>query len=246
MSTSSAGQAKKMGYSKVSVYLEGEPAWSKAGYPVYASNKQVAEGNIVLIDLRDAKNVAAGHIARAVSIPAAGLKAKAEEIPAKAPVVLYGDNEAQAMAAAKLLKDEGIKKISLVEGGLEGWKKNGGQLVKGAAASKVVWKRKQGKGEVALADFQKAAAGQDPNAIIVDVRAKSETADGKLKNSVAIPMDEIAKRAGELPKGKKVYTHCVTGARAEIGAKELKKHGFDVYFLVSDVECKGENCTFSE
>jgi len=246
LSTNSAKMAREIGYTNVRVYLEGEPVWSKAGYPTYASNKFVAEDNIVLIDLRDAKKATVGRIARAVSVPAATLKDKAAALPLKAPFVLYGEDEAQAMSAMKTLQEEGAKKVSLVEGGLAGWTKSGGQVVKGPVETHVTWKRKPVSGEVSMAEFKKAVGGQAPDAVIVDVRARNEVAEGKLKSSVSIPLDELSKRLGDVPKGKKIYTHCVTGARAEMAAKEMKKHGIDAYFLVADVECKGEKCTFTE
>jgi rhodanese-related sulfurtransferase len=47
----------------------------------------------------------------------------------------------------------------------------------------------------------------------------------------------------ELPKDKKIYVHCSTGARADMAYKELVKHGFNVKFLllnISDAECDCE------
>ncbi|OQX18483.1 MAG: hypothetical protein BWK76_07335 [Desulfobulbaceae bacterium A2] len=246
LSTNSAKIAKELGYSDVRVYHEGEPAWRKKGLPLYASNKFVTEGNIVLIDLRDAKKAEAGRIARSVSIPFANFKAKTDDIPVKANVILYGDSEQQALEAMKILSEEGYKKVALVAGGLEGWQKGGGQVVKGPVETKITWKRKPVPGEVSMADFKKAAAGQDPNAVIVDVRGKNEASEGKLKNATLMPLDELGKRVTELPKGKKVFVHCSTGQRAEIAVKEMKKNGVDAYFLIADMECKGENCTFSE
>ncbi len=38
MTSTNAGLAKQLGYTNVSAYLGGEPAWSEEGYPVYASN----------------------------------------------------------------------------------------------------------------------------------------------------------------------------------------------------------------
>ncbi|OQX19615.1 MAG: hypothetical protein BWK76_04085 [Desulfobulbaceae bacterium A2] len=246
LSPNSAKLARELGYTNVRVYLEGEPAWRKKGYPLFASNKFVTEGNIVLIDLRDAKKAETARIARSVSIPFATFKSKVDDIPSKANVILYGDSEQQALDAMKILSEEGYKKVALVAGGLEGWQKSGGQVAKGPVETKITWKRKPVAGEVSLADFKKAAAGQDPNALIVDVRSTNETAEGKLKNATLIPLDELGKRATELPKGKKVFVHCSTGQRAEMAVKEMKKNGVDAYFLVADVECKGENCTFSE
>jgi len=116
MSPKSAGLAKKAGYKNVKVMLSGEPSWIKAGYPTYASTGFVSKGNIVLVDLRSTEKDTASRIPRSVSIPYENLKDAADDIPKKAPVVLYSDDEKEAMKAVKFLRGEGFKKVSLVYG----------------------------------------------------------------------------------------------------------------------------------
>ncbi len=246
MSTKSAGLAKKAGYKNIRVMLSGQPAWIKAGYPVYASKSFVEKGNIVLIDLRSAKKSQAARIPRSVTIPYGSLEDRIDDIPLKAPVVLYGDNEEVVMQALEDLRDEGFKKVSLVEGNIDGWIKAGGKLAKGPVVTEIKWKRKLGKGEVSKADFLKAATGKDPGAVILDVRTRDEAAAGKFKNAIAIPLDELGKHLAELPKDKKIYVHCTTGARAEMAAQELKKNGFKAFFLVANVDCEGDKCTVED
>jgi len=63
-------------------------------------------------------------------------------------------------------------------------------------------------------------------------------AEGSFKKSIAIPLDEIGSRMGGLPKDKKIYVHCTTGARADMAAQELKKNGFNAFFIVATCECE--------
>lgn len=242
MSTKSAGLAKKSGYKNVRVMLAGEPAWIKAGYPSYASTGFVSKGNIVLIDLRSAEKSAVVRIPRSVSIPFATLDDRIDDIPMKAPVVLYSDNTDESMKAAKKLRKEGFKKVSLVYGDLKRWLKADSNPESGPVVTEITWTRKLGKGEVTVADFEKAASGADSKAVILDVRTSDETNSGKYKNSIPIPLDELAQRTGELPMDKKIYIHCSTGARAEMASSELRKKGFKSFFLVADVECEGSEC----
>ncbi|MBC8207918.1 MAG: rhodanese [Desulfobulbaceae bacterium] len=246
MSTSSAGLAKKAGYTNVRVYLDGEPHWVKDEYPVYASNKFVATGNIVLIDLRSAAKSAAGRIPRSVSIAYDDLEDRIEDIPKKAPIVLYSDNAEEAEDGISDLRYEGFKKVSLVKGNIQGWTKSGGAIEKGPVVTDIKWIRKLGKGEVALASFNKAASGQDAGAIVLDVRTKDEVSGGKFKNAVAIPLDELGSRLSELPKDKKIYVHCTSGARADMAAQELNKNGFKASFLIANVNCEGNDCTVED
>jgi rhodanese-related sulfurtransferase len=246
MSTDSAGQAKKQGYKNVKVYLEGEPAWIKAGNPTYASKEFISKGNIVLLDLRSAEKSTAGRIPRSVTIPYATLKDKVESLPKKAPIVLYSDNTEESMSALKDLREAGLKKVSLVPGNMEGWIKTGGETTSGPVVTTIKWKRQLEKGEVSLADFQSAASGKATDAVILDVRTKDESAAGKYKNAISIPLDQVGSRKGELPKDKKIYIHCTTGARADMAAKELNKNGYNAFYLVGDVTCAGNDCTIAD
>ncbi len=245
MSPKSAGLAKKAGYRNVKVMLEGIPGWTKAGYPVYASTGFVNKGNIVLIDLRSVEKSEISRIPRSVSIPYANLEDRIDDMPIKAPVVLYSDNEKQALSALKMLRKEGFKKVSLVYGDLDRWLKSEGNFDSGPVTTGIAWKRKPGKGEVSAAEFEKAVAGS-PEIVILDVRTRDEAAEGKYPTAVNIPLDELTKRAAELPKDKKIYVHCTTGARAEMACRQLQKDGYNALFLVADVECEGNGCEIEE
>ncbi len=245
MSPKSAGLAKKAGYKNVKVMLAGEPAWIKDGNPTYASTGFVSKGNIVLIDLRSVEKSEKSRIPRSVTIPYDTLGDKLEDIPTKAPVVLYSDDEKQALKALEKLRKEGFKKASLVYGDLNRWLKSDGNFESGPVVTEINWKRKLGKGEVSAADFEKAAAGSS-KAVILDVRTNDEIAAGKYPAAVTIPLDELPKRVSELPQDKEIYIHCSTGARAEMAYKQLKKDGYKASFLVADVECEGKECEIEE
>lgn len=250
MSPKAAGLATKSGYTNVKVMLEGEPAWVKAGEANYASTGFVNKGNIVLVDLRSTSKAEAARLPRSVSIPFGTLDDRMDDIPRKAPVVLYSDNKKEAAAALNTMRSEGFKKVSLVYDNLDNWLKADGKHESGPVATEINWKRKLGKGEVTAADFEKAASGfasyHKPGPVILDVRTSDEAKEGKFKRAVTIPLDELAKNMGKLPKDRKIYIHCSTGARAEMAYTELKKNGFNAFFLVANVECEGNECEIEE
>lgn len=247
MSTKNAGRAKKDGYKNVRVYLDGQPAWIKAGNVVYASKGNIEKGNIVLVDLRAGKKSAAGRIPRSVTIPYNDLDDRLDDIPVKAPVVLYSDSAEEAADAVEDLRDEGFKKVALVSGNFAGWVKSGGKTVKGPIVTDINWKRKLGKGEVSKEDFLKVVKGEDTSAVILDVRTPEETAIGGFPNSIPVPLDQIDSRLADIPIDKKLYVHCTTGARADMAAQELKKNGFNnVFFLVAECECEGGEWTLED
>ena len=246
MSTKVAGSAIKDGYKNVRVYLQGQPAWIKAGNLVYASKGNIAKGNIVLIDLRSKKKSAAGRIPRSVTIPYDTLDDRLDDIPLKAPIVLYSDSAEEAKEAVTDLRDEGYKKVALVSGNYAGWVKSGGKIVKGPVVTDIHWKRKHGKGEISKADFMKVASGADTNAVILDVRTQGETSVGGFKNAIGIPLDQVGSRLAEIPKDKNIYIHCATGARAEMAAHELNKNGYNAFYLVANIECEGNDCKIED
>ncbi|MBL4901506.1 rhodanese [Desulfocapsa sp. AH-315-G09] len=242
MSTKIAGLAKKDGYKNVKVYLDGNPAWIKAGNSVYASKGNVEKGNIIIIDLRSKTKSEAGRIARSVSIPYDSLDDRIDDIPIKAPIVLYSDNTEETTDAIEDLRDEGYKKLALISGNYAGWVKAGGKTVTGPVTTEINWVRKLGKDEVGKADFMKAVSGADAGAVILDVRTTDETSAGSFRGAILVPLDQIGSRLAEIPKNKKIYVHCSTGARADMAAQELNKNGYKAFFLVANVECDGNDC----
>ena len=254
MSPKSAGQAVKAGYKNIRVYLAGEPGWKKAGHHTYANYGWVCRGNNVLVDLRSAEKNATARIPRSVSMPFQQFMEEDlwEEIPIKAPVVLYSDNEEETLEAWATLMEEGYKKVALVEGGFRGWKRVGGTLKKGPVVTEVHWTRILGEGEVSAEEF-KAALADPSKAVILDVRTRDEVAQGKFASSQHIPLDELCKemdnficRIKDVDRGQKIFIHCTTGARAEMAYKELKKRDYNAFFLVAEIECDADGCEIIE
>ena len=68
---------------------------------------------------------------------------------------------------------------------------------------------------------------QNKEAILIDVRTPAEYRDGHIPGVVNIPLDELEKRMGEVPKDKKVVLICRTGNRSAQGTKLLRSKGFN-------------------
>lgn len=237
MTSENAGLAKQFGYTNVRGFLAGEPAWTKAGHPVYASKEFVEKGNIVLLDLRTGGKAVQGRIPRAIPVSYEQLEDRMDDIPRNAPIVIYSDNQAEVLKALADLREEGFKHVSLVEGNYQEWVAAGGQVEKGPIFStEIKWVRQLGKGEVSVDEFRKAVLGELPDTFIIDARTKDEVAElGIFKNTVNIPLDEIIKRMDQIPKDKRIFVHCSTGARADLAYRELLKNGYDVKFLLLDI-----------
>ena len=64
--------------------------------------------------------------------------------------------------------------------------------------------------------------------LILDVRNADEANAGMIKGAMLIPDEELASRIAELPKDKRIITHCSTGVRAEMAYHKLKQAGYNV------------------
>ncbi|WP_428721763.1 rhodanese-like domain-containing protein [Thermus sp.] len=84
------------------------------------------------------------------------------------------------------------------------------------------------------ADFygiQPAAAKQMMDTLdvfILDVREPSEFKDGRIPGAVNIPIRELPKRIGEIPKGKPIIIYCGIGHRGAMGLVFLRGQGYNV------------------
>ncbi|HRZ86946.1 MAG TPA: DsrE/DsrF/DrsH-like family protein [bacterium] len=70
-------------------------------------------------------------------------------------------------------------------------------------------------------------AGGDSQTIL-DVRTKREADLGRVDGALHIPVDELRKRSGELPKDREIVTYCQVGIRSYIASRILSQMGFRV------------------
>jgi rhodanese-related sulfurtransferase len=66
---------------------------------------------------------------------------------------------------------------------------------------------------------------------VLDVRDPEEFEQGQVAGAVHIPLHELRKRLGELPKDRPIKTHCYVGQRSHIAVRILRQEGFDAYNL---------------
>jgi rhodanese-related sulfurtransferase len=62
--------------------------------------------------------------------------------------------------------------------------------------------------------------------LLLDVRETWERELAVIEPSVHIPMNDIAERAGELPKDQEIVVYCHGGTRSAMVAGYLEHHGF--------------------
>jgi len=251
MSPDSARRAEKLGYTNVKVYVDGVPEWVKKNYLVLSTQflkEAWIEKDIphVLVDVRPAADAEKGFIKGAVTVPVAEIEKSIAKFPPKdkkAPIMIYdqkgGDD---AVKAAKALITAGNAPVDIVSGGIDAWKAAGFPVQTGKLANTIVYVPKPRPGEISIDDFTKIAKATPVDTLILDVRNRDEGNAGMIKGAKLLPDEEILDRFAEIPKDKKLVTHCSTGVRAEMAYHKLKEKGYNVQFLNAKVEIndKGE------
>lgn len=236
LSPRAAGLAKAAGFTDVAVYPEGEPGWKKSDRLLESTLEFARTANAVIVDLREPGLATAGHLPRAVGIPAAKLAGMEKAFPAwkGVPIVVYGAPPAALAQAAETLRDWDYTAVTALGGGLEAWKAAGLSLETGPLPTAIHFERRLSANEVGVDDFEKAI--KDRSAAILDVRTPEEFARGHFPGAINVPADEVGRRAGELPRDRPIFVHCATGARAEMAHDAAREKGVAVKFLKAVVE----------
>ena len=76
----------------------------------------------------------------------------------------------------------------------------------------------------------------DDDVVFIDVRRPDEYVSGHVKNSLAIPVDEVLDRTEELPEDKKLLFICTAGARSGLACEMAAAMGIDTEVLFNVVE----------
>jgi NADPH-dependent 2,4-dienoyl-CoA reductase/sulfur reductase-like enzyme/rhodanese-related sulfurtransferase len=81
------------------------------------------------------------------------------------------------------------------------------------------------RGDVPLARWEELGAG---NALLLDVREPAEFAGGHIEGAVNLPLPQLRKRLGELPREREIMVYCGVGQRSYNALRILAQQGFKV------------------
>ena len=73
---------------------------------------------------------------------------------------------------------------------------------------------------------EKLKFGKHP--LVLDVRQPEEFRTGHIAGAKLIPLNDLHKQMGDLPKGREIVCICASGSRSTSAAKMLAKEGFNV------------------
>ncbi|WP_079140757.1 MBL fold metallo-hydrolase [Streptomyces sp. LUP47B] len=166
-----------------------------------------------VVDLRDRRAFAEGHVAGAFNFEAEGQLATylAWLLPSGRPVTLLAASPAQLAHAQRELVRVGIDRpAAAATGSPSEWIRDG-----------------ESPRSFPRGTFAELAAQGSDAVVVLDVRRDSERSGGHIRGSLHIPLHRLRDRLSEIPDGT-VWVHCAGGMRAATGASILDAAGRDV------------------
>ena len=199
----------KEGYESLDEVLE----QGMRALPVSEFKKMIADDTIIL-DTRNSAEFTQGFVPGSVSI---GLNGRFAEwagslLPFDKPLLLVSDPGKEKESIIRLAR-VGLDKVQgYLEGGYEAWKNSGEKtdLVIEVEADELMM-------DIPF----------DKNLVVVDVRKPVEYAEGHLRDSINIPLNEMADPGSmaNIEDHHNLYIHCGSGYRSVIAASLLKRQG---------------------
>ncbi|MEU6622985.1 rhodanese-like domain-containing protein [Streptomyces litmocidini] len=168
----------------------------------------------VVVDARDPREFAAGHLRGAVNVPADGRFAE------QAGTVLHPAAELLVMAPQNR-EEEVVTRLARI-----GFDRVVGYLRNPEDALESLADEVSPASRITAARLRTALAGEQPP-VVVDVRSCGErAANGSIESALHIPLGELPHRTAELPTDRPLVLHCAGGHRSSIAASLLRQRGF--------------------
>ncbi len=207
-----------------------------------SSRTQLLLPSPLLIDVREEKEYADGHIPGAVNIPLRTLADNLDKVPADKPVIVYCASGLRAGTAAAALHVLGYDNVKSFPSGFKAWSGANGEVSKDPVAAQAVTPKTVDpealaavaelltnipEGYYSVGDVEKLKGAIDAGAALVDVREESEYAEGHLPGAVNIPIRTLAQKLDLVPQDKPVVVYCASGHRAAMANSALHLLGYD-------------------
>lgn len=187
---------------------------------------------IALLDVREEAPFAEGHPLFAANTPLSRLELEIlTRVPRlDTPVVIYDDGEGFAELAHEKLVSLGYRDVALLDGGLEGWRRDGGELFRDVnSPSKAFGELVESVRDTPSLAAEEVKSLLDANAdvVVLDARRFDEYQTMSIPQGISVPGAELALRVAELAPdpGTRVIVNCAGRTRSLIGTQSLINAG---------------------
>ncbi|MDQ0739946.1 rhodanese homology domain-containing protein [Pseudomonas sp. W4I3] len=187
---------------------------------------------VALVDVREEAPFAEAHPLFAANIALSKLELEVySRIPRRdTQVTLYDNGEGLAERAAERLVALGYTQVSLLEGGLEGWRQAGGELfidvnVPSKAFGELV--ESQRHTPSLAAEEVQALLDNQADVVVLDARRFDEYQTMSIPTGISVPGAELVLRARELAPdpATRIIVNCAGRTRSIIGTQSLINAG---------------------
>ncbi|MEO6680665.1 MAG: rhodanese-like domain-containing protein, partial [Pseudomonas sp.] len=179
---------------------------------------------VALVDVREEAPFAESHPLFAANIPLSKLELEVySRIPRRdTQVTVYDNGEGLAQIAAQRLQALGYTEVSLLEGGLDGWRSAGGELfIDVNVPSKSFGELVESQRHTPSLAAEEVQALLDSNAdvVVLDARRFDEYQTMSIPTGISVPGAELVLRARELAPdpATRIIVNCAGRTRSIIG-----------------------------
>ncbi len=168
----------------------------------------------ILLDIRYGDLYSNAHIDGSLNIGLGGQFASwaGTLIAVGKPIIIVCDDEKSLHEAVVRLARVGIETVAgYLENGISGWQKSGSAIAQTTMTS--------------VKDL-KHRLEDDHELLLLDVRRRTEFADGHVPGALNIPLAELSERVAELERDRTVAIICASGYRSLIACSILERAGF--------------------
>jgi len=171
------------------------------------------DAGAVVLDARDPREFAAGHLAGSLNVPADGRFAETAGmiIPPEEQVVVIAPQDREEEVVVRLARI--------------GYDRVAGYLREPEAAFLGRPDRIARAGRISAAQLVAARRHPTPP-VLLDVRNPGELAEGAIPGAIHIPLAQLPGRLAEIPAGLPVVAYCAGGYRSSVAASVLRRAGF--------------------
>lgn len=187
---------------------------------------------IALLDVREEDAHAQSHPLFAANFPLSRIEIEAyAKLPRRdVPIALLDDGEGYAVHAAQCLQTLGYTDVSLLAGGLDGWRKAGGELFRDVnVPSKAFGELVDAERRTPslAAEEVRALIERGEDIVIVDARRFDEYQTMSIPTAISVPGAELALRVPQLaPRPEtRVIVNCAGRTRSIVGTQSLINAG---------------------
>jgi len=243
LSAKAAALAAEQGYTDVSVFTEGEPAWRQAGQSVWVSTNYIKmvlndrERVALIVDARPGIKYNEGTVPGALNLPFQEwdkLKGLLPNDKSTQLIFFCGGFKCDlSHKAAAKAKEMGYTDVRTYAEGWPVWKEKSTRAFalvnpKAGGQAAVAEEAPMNTGEIAKDELLKLLAEKPADFLLVDVRPAEEYQKAHIPGAVNILDEKVAEHLAEL-KEKNVVFYCNTGSRCAVA-----------YYAAEDAGLKGK------